>query len=110
MTLWDMLMPLMLVILSNIPLLEGTFSCFLVSSAVVWNSKGQNVTAQSSTEAQYICAAEAAKEAVYLRRLIRRICEWRGVVFIYNENQGAQILAISCGFHPTPKHTGSNIK
>lgn len=43
---------------------------FTISGAAVsWSSKLQSVTAQSTAEAEYIAAAAAAREAVWLKRL-----------------------------------------
>ena len=39
----------------------------LNGGAVCWKSSKQTVTADSSTEAEYIAASEAAKEAVWIR-------------------------------------------
>jgi len=45
----------------------------IAGGAVSWKSKRQNVVALSSTEAEYICYSEAAKEAIWLRRLLAEI-------------------------------------
>jgi hypothetical protein len=42
----------------------------LAGAAISWSCKKQNVIALSSTEAEYVAAAHAAKEAVWLRRLL----------------------------------------
>jgi len=39
----------------------------LVGDAISWSSKKQGSIALSSTEAEYIAAAHAAKEAIWLR-------------------------------------------
>jgi enoyl reductase-like protein len=41
--------------------------------AISWYSKRQSVVAQSSTEAEYIALCKAAKEIVWIRRLINEI-------------------------------------
>jgi hypothetical protein len=41
----------------------------LYGGAVSWKSTKQNVVATSSTEAEYIACSEAAKEALWIRRL-----------------------------------------
>jgi hypothetical protein len=45
----------------------------LHSSAVSWKSTKQNIIATSSTEAEYIASSEAAKEALWIRRLFAEI-------------------------------------
>nr|GFC38371.1 hypothetical protein [Tanacetum cinerariifolium] len=42
----------------------------LNGGAVVWKSSKQSTTAQHATEAKYIAAAEAAKEAVWIRKIV----------------------------------------
>ena len=41
----------------------------LFGGAVSWMSKKQSVVAQSTTEAEYMAATHASKEAVWLQRL-----------------------------------------
>ena len=38
--------------------------------AICWKSSKQSVTADSTTEAEYIAVSEAAKEAVWIRRFL----------------------------------------
>nr|GFC88220.1 retrovirus-related Pol polyprotein from transposon TNT 1-94 [Tanacetum cinerariifolium] len=42
----------------------------LNGGAVVWKSSKQSTTAQNAAEAEYIAAAEAAKEAVWIRKFV----------------------------------------
>nr|GFB96419.1 retrotransposon protein, putative, Ty1-copia subclass [Tanacetum cinerariifolium] len=42
----------------------------LNGGAVVWKSSKQSTTAQHAAEAEYIAAAEAAKEAVWIRKIV----------------------------------------
>jgi hypothetical protein len=47
---------------------------FLLHGGVVsWKSAKQNIVATSSTEAEYIASSEAAKEALWIRRLLAEI-------------------------------------
>ena len=49
---------------------------FLYSGgAISWMSKQQSTTVTSSTHAEYITAAEAAKELVWLHCLLTKLCE-----------------------------------
>ena len=45
----------------------------LGSSLIAWSSQGQKCTTQSTTEAEYIVACMATKEAIWLRRLLQSI-------------------------------------
>jgi hypothetical protein len=42
----------------------------MAGGAISWESKLQTTVATSSTEAEYMAASDAAKEAVWLRRLL----------------------------------------
>lgn len=54
---------------------KSTSGCvFMVGGSVVsWRSERQFVVATSTTEAEYIAAAEAVKELIWLRRLFEEI-------------------------------------
>lgn len=41
--------------------------------AIAWKSKRQNTVALSTTEAEYMASADAAKQAVWLRRLLEDV-------------------------------------
>lgn len=74
-------------------------------AAITWKSQKQRTVALSSTEAEYVSLAEAAKEALYLRS---SLCElglndWSDIV-IYVDNRGAQFLANDPVFHARTKH------
>lgn len=79
---------------------------FLLSeAAITWKSQKQRTVALSSTEAEYISLAEAAKKALYLRNLLYELglCECTEVM-IYIDNRGAQCLANDPIFHARTKH------
>lgn len=82
------------------------FVFFLAGAAFSWESKKQHTVALSSTEAEYIALATAAKEAVYLKRLIIEIgCfDEMKPICIYGDNQSAQNLAKHCMYHSRSKH------
>ena len=46
------------------------FVCFLSNSPIMWKSKKQTIVATSSAEAEYIAMSTAAKEIIWIRRLI----------------------------------------
>ena len=56
--------------------------------AVSWSSKLQSTVALSSTEAEYIAAAAAVKEAMWSRQLLSELGEkMEEAVLIYGDNQ-----------------------
>jgi hypothetical protein len=48
----------------------GGFIFLLSNGAVAWRSKKQTIIALSTTEAEYIAASEAGREAIWLQRLV----------------------------------------
>ena len=84
------------------------FVFMINGSPVCWNSRKQTVTAQSSTEAEYMAVSEAAKQAVWIRHFLYSI--GKEVVYkmapttIYEDNQGAIKLADNPVNHPKTKH------
>ncbi|XP_036322285.1 secreted RxLR effector protein 161-like [Rhagoletis pomonella] len=79
---------------------------FLLSGAVIsWKSQKQRTVALSSTEAEYVNLAEAAKEAVYLRSLLNEIgLQELTDIKVYVANRGAQCLANDPVFHAPTEH------
>jgi len=73
--------------------------------AVSWCSKQQSTVASSSTHAEYIAAAEAAKELVWLRRLLSELHEGTpGPTRLYIDNRAADLLARNPVNHAATKH------
>ncbi|ODM21277.1 hypothetical protein SI65_04330 [Aspergillus cristatus] len=71
---------------------------FLIGGTpVTWTSRKQSVTAQSSTEAEYMAVSEAAKQAVWIRHFLYAI--GKGSIYrdapttIYEDSQGAIKIA-----------------
>lgn len=78
---------------------------FINGCAVSWESRKQNAVALSSTEAEYMAMSNAAKEAIYLRRLLTEIEYSNGDPVLLNvDNQGAYKLAQNPVFHNRTKH------
>src|SRR5258707_7112092 len=70
-----------------------------------WTSKQQSTVATSSTHAEYIAAAEASKELVWLRRLLPELHEgMRGPTRLYIDNCTANLLARNAVNHAATKH------
>jgi len=61
-------------------------------AAVAWGSKLQPSVAASTTEAEYIAAAGAAKESMWLRRLRAFVTEETGSVALWCDSQSALAL------------------
>ena len=60
--------------------------------AVSWKSSKQTTTADSTTEAEYIAASDAAKEAVWIRKFIQKLQVVPTIVLsilLYCDNNGA---------------------
>ncbi|KAK2578490.1 hypothetical protein KPH14_002051 [Odynerus spinipes] len=79
---------------------------FLLSGAAVsWKAQKQRTVALSSTEAEYIALAEAAKEAKYLRNLLMELgfCEL-AVVQLRCDNREAKALFENPVYHARTKH------
>jgi hypothetical protein len=75
-------------------------------SAISWSSKCQAPIALSTTEAEYIAAAHAVKEAIWLRRFLGEITSpFMFPTPLFCDNNGAIALAKdNTVFHPRTKH------
>lgn len=79
----------------------------LNGGAVSWKSSKQETTADSTTEAEYIAAAEAAKEGVWMRNFIQELDVVPSVgepVVILCDNNGAIAQAKEPRSHQRSKH------
>ena len=54
----------------------------IASSAIFWSSKRQSSTALSSTEAEYMAALHAIKEAIWLRNFIFKISQLISLIIV----------------------------
>jgi hypothetical protein len=79
---------------------------FLVDGgAVSWSSKKQELVTLSTTEAEYVAATHAAKEAIWLRRLIGEIFKpIEGPTVLFSDSQSAIALAKDGHYHARTKH------
>lgn len=64
----------------------------------------QKCVAQSTTEAEYVAAAEAAKEAIWLDKLIMEMGLTQGVVNLHCDSQSALHLAANQVMDSRVKH------
>ena len=64
----------------------------LNGGAVSWKSSKQSIVADSTTEAEYIAASDAAKEAVWIKKFITDlevVPSITNLVDVYCDNNGA---------------------
>ncbi|CAA7043752.1 unnamed protein product [Microthlaspi erraticum] len=71
---------------------------------ISWRSNLQKIVALSTTEAEYMALAEAAKEAVWLHGLMNELGFKQEAVQIYCDSQSAIALAKNAVFHERTKH------
>ena len=77
----------------------------LGSAAVSWRSRKQSVPADSTTEAEYVAAAEATKEIVWLRKILEDLQEKQeNSTPLLIDNTFAIKLAKNPRFHDRTKH------
>lgn len=77
----------------------------LGSGAITWSSKKQDTVALSSSEVEYVAAGAAAKQAVWLRKLLKDLCcEQEGATEIWCDNRSAIAMTKNPAFHARTKH------
>ena len=79
----------------------------LAGAPISWSSRRQSTVALSSTEAEYIAAAEATKEAVWIARFLEELkisCDVYLPVQLFCDNQGAIGLSKNPEDHRRTKH------
>ncbi len=77
----------------------------LGGAAISWSSKKQTSVALSSTEAEYIAGAHAAKEAVWLRQLLSELGQdMSPPTVLCIDNQSAIAITWNPEFHDRTKH------
>jgi hypothetical protein len=73
--------------------------------AVSWKSKKQPTVALSTTEAEYMAATQATKEAIWLRRFLQEIgLQQIGPTPIHSDSQGSIALIKNPVHHARTKH------
>ena len=81
------------------------YAFFIGSGAVSWSSKKQPIITLSSTESEYVALTHAAKEAIWLRKLLSELsADLHGPTTIFCDNQGAIALSKDSTFHAHTKH------
>lgn len=77
----------------------------IANGIVTWSSQRQKLVSMSTTESEYIAAATAAKEAVWLRTLLNGVgCKCDKPTTLYVDNQSAIRLIRNPEFHKRTKH------
>lgn len=75
------------------------------SGLIAWSSQGHKCIAQSTTEAEYIAACMATKEAIWLRRLLQSIGYTQAdPTPLFGDNQSAIRLVKNPEYHKRTKH------
>ena len=72
--------------------------------AISWSSKKQQTVALSSSEAEYMSATHASKEALWVKRFVEEIGWKQPCVEIYCDNQSALKLMKNPKYHAKTKH------
>ncbi|KAH9668961.1 Integrase catalytic domain-containing protein [Citrus sinensis] len=78
----------------------------LAGAAVSWVSKLQTVVALSTTEAEYMAATQACKEAIWIQRLLEELGHKQQKIPMFCDSQSALHIARNPAFHSRTKHIG----
>ena len=76
----------------------------LTRGPICWRSMIQSTVAMSTTEVEYMAAAKAAKEALWLTGLVRELGIQQVGVLLYCDNQSDIYLAKNQVYHVRTKH------
>ncbi|KAG8488543.1 hypothetical protein CXB51_016302 [Gossypium anomalum] len=76
-----------------------------IKAMVCWSSKKQSLVAQSTVEAEYVAAASAVNQAIWLRKILADLNLFQeGVTEILCDNKSAIAIAKNPVFHGRTKH------
>ena len=78
--------------------------CLYAGGAISWLSQRQAMVATSTTEAEIVAANEAAKELIWLKRLISKVSPLKEVPTVCVDNSAAVRLAQNPEYHRRTKH------
>ncbi|KAH9760757.1 Integrase catalytic domain-containing protein [Citrus sinensis] len=76
----------------------------LAGAAVSWVSKLQTVVALSTTEAEYMAATQACKEAIWIQRLLEELGHGQEKIPVFCDSQSALHIARNPVFYSRTKH------
>jgi hypothetical protein len=81
------------------------YAFIAAKGAITWGSKKQNIVSLSTTEAEYVCLSDAAREATWLRNLYQEIgFPEKESTLIHGDNQSALAIAENPCYHKRTKH------
>ncbi|XP_071694320.1 secreted RxLR effector protein 161-like [Rutidosis leptorrhynchoides] len=86
---------------------QSGYVFILNGGAITWKSSKQKVVAQSTTEAEYIAASEAAQEAAWMKKFIADLGVMPSIedpIEIFCDNNGAIAQAKEPRLHHSTKH------
>ncbi|KAH9770162.1 hypothetical protein KPL71_012287 [Citrus sinensis] len=78
----------------------------LAGTIISWVSNLQTVVALSTTEAEYMVATQACKEAIWIQRLLEELGHKQQKIPVFCDNQSALHIARNPAFHFRTKHIG----
>eukprot|EP00253_Pinus_taeda_P024150 PITA_24150 len=79
------------------------------SGAISWASKKQTIVALSTAEAEYVAATTVACQAIWMRRMLRSLCQEQAKgTMIFCDNSSAIALSKNFVFHKRTKHIDTN--
>lgn len=78
--------------------------CMYAGGAISWLSQRQASVAISTTEAEIVAASEAARETIWLARLLNKIVVLKNIPCLRVDNEAAIRLAENPEFHRRTKH------
>ncbi|KAH9741648.1 hypothetical protein KPL70_002701 [Citrus sinensis] len=76
----------------------------LAGAPVSWVLKLQTVVALSTTEAEYMVATQACKEAIWIQRLLEELGHKQEKISVFCDSQSALHIARNPAFHSRTKH------
>jgi len=79
--------------------------CKNANAVIVWQSKRQQCISLSTTESEYVSAASAVKEIIWLKRLLSECGHCNKNSCLYIDNMSAIRLIKNPEFHQRSKHT-----
>ena len=77
---------------------------YVYGGLVSWRSTLQPITALFTTEVEHIGITKAAKEALWIRRLIDELGVEQSKVTLFSDSQSALLLAQNLVYHARIKH------
>jgi hypothetical protein len=76
----------------------------IAGRAVSWVSKLRTVVALSTTEAEYMVATQACKEAIWMKKLMEELGHKQEKIPLYCDSQSVLHIARNPTFHSRTKH------